>query len=221
MPAHRTSVRYKGTRCGLCSYCGCSHARRLCAYPACYIYSRWRRPRAPLGLPCGRLIYPHRFALLFAIPFRFSIFRLVLRLVLRVVHRFLSCVSPYPSRLVVSCSIPCFISILRPVLRLVLLRVVFVAYPWAVFFIWHRFALLAARFVRAVSSFCVSSCVSFVRIALRCGSFVSPWRLVLRPVFIACRGMRYGFHTWRRFALLAARRLAFVSRVRRLRFCLV
>lgn len=47
-------------------YCGCSHTRRLCAYPACYIFSWWRRPRPPRGLPLGRLIYRRRFILLFA-----------------------------------------------------------------------------------------------------------------------------------------------------------
>lgn len=41
----------------MCSYCGCSRARRLCAYSACYIFSWWSRPRAPLGHPLGGVQY--------------------------------------------------------------------------------------------------------------------------------------------------------------------
>ena len=40
-----------------------------------------------------------------------------------------------------------------------------------------------------------------------CRSCVSLWRLVLRPVFAACRWMRYDFRMGRRFVLLAACRL--------------
>lgn len=74
----------------MCSYCGCSHTRRLCAYPACYIFSWWRRPRPPRELPLERLIYRRRFALLsahlvsfFYMPFRSAsrIYRLAFRLV--------------------------------------------------------------------------------------------------------------------------------------------
>lgn len=54
MPARRTSVRYNGTRCDLCSYCVSHPTTSFCAHPACYIYSRWRRPRAPRGPHAGR-----------------------------------------------------------------------------------------------------------------------------------------------------------------------
>ena len=47
MPARRTSVRYKGTRGDLCSYCVANQMRPFCAHSACYLIPRWRRSRTP------------------------------------------------------------------------------------------------------------------------------------------------------------------------------
>lgn len=41
----------------LCSSCVSHQMASLCAYSAWYIFPRWKRPRAPLGPPLGRLIY--------------------------------------------------------------------------------------------------------------------------------------------------------------------
>lgn len=57
-------------------------------------------------------------------------------------------------------------------------------------------------------SLCVPFCVSFVRLALRAVHASRCGVSSLRPVFTACRRMRYDFHTGRRFVLLAACRLA-------------
>lgn len=53
LPLLRTSVRYTGSRCDLCSYCVSHQMASFCAYSARYIFPRWKRPRAPLGLPLG------------------------------------------------------------------------------------------------------------------------------------------------------------------------
>lgn len=99
-------------------YCGCSHTRRLCAYPACYIFSWLRRPRPPRGLPLGRLIYRRRFILLFARFYASILGWLSLSLLLffhmlipvasrsSSRHAVLSCVSFHASRCVVSSVLP-------------------------------------------------------------------------------------------------------------------
>ena len=67
---YRTSVRYNGSRAVLCSYRVFHAMASFCAYPAWYIFPRWRRSRAPTGPPLGRLIYGRRSALLSAIHLR-------------------------------------------------------------------------------------------------------------------------------------------------------
>lgn len=57
MSFYRTSVRYNGSRAVLCSSCVSYQMASFCAYPAWYIFPRWRRSRAPTGPPLGRLIY--------------------------------------------------------------------------------------------------------------------------------------------------------------------
>lgn len=227
MPAYRTPVRYKGSRCGLCSYCGCSRVRQFCAYPACYIYSRWRRPRAPLWSPL-------RAFNIRAVSFCSPLFRFV----------FLYSVSPwrlalpasrFASRLCVSSCVP-FMRLAR---RLVIASR-FRCLSWDAIRLSYgrRFALLAAcRLVlRLVLGVCVSvlyaalacrssflSCVSFPRSrhAVSCSMpflvFCSAFPLCVLPLrvaFAAC--LAGGVFIRHRFDMLAARsaipcpRLAFL-----------
>lgn len=155
---------------GLCSYCRCSHTRRLCAYSSCYIFSWWKRPRAPLGPPLGRLIYRRRFALLSAIPFRFSIcrfclaFRSASRLSFRSSSRFSSrSAFRFSSR---SCVSPCVSPF---VLSLRFASPMLARGRWHL--VWAPFRLARRLFCRAVPL--ISFCFSISRLACR---------LVLRPV---------------------------------------
>lgn len=97
----------------------------FCAYPAWYIFPRWRRSRAPTGPPLGRLIYGRRFVLLFARSYAFIVGLLSLSLLLffhmlipvasrsssrpiRLVVRLVSCVSSRAFR--PSCRASCRLS---------------------------------------------------------------------------------------------------------------
>lgn len=100
----------------------------FCAYPAWYIFPRWRRPRAPLGPPGGCSIYRRRFILLAAhsyplllpaSPFPLFSFpicvpvRLACRLASRLVVRLVSCVPL--RRAVIALRSPCrFVLPCRP-----------------------------------------------------------------------------------------------------------
>ena len=187
MPAYRTPVRYKGSRCGLCSYCGCSRVRQFCAYPACYIYSRWRRPRAPLWPPL-------RAFNIGAVSFCSPLFRFVF---LYSVSPFVSscvsfcvpfCVSPCVSPCVPSLRLVSYRSASRFASRLcvsscVLFMRLAVASRHCV-----PFSLLAVgcdmTFIRGAVSSClplaVSPCVSSVRVV-----FVSPCVSTCVPILYA------------------------------------
>ena len=160
MLAYRTPVRYKGSRCGLCSYCECSRVRQLCAYPAWYIFSWWRRPRTPLGPPLRALNIsaPFRFAIRYSVSFFYISSRFASRLASR-----------FASRLCVSSCVP--------FMRLA------VASRFA-----SRFHCLSAghdlTFVWGAVSSClplaVSPCVSSVRVV-----FVSPCVSTCVPILYA------------------------------------
>lgn len=203
MPAYRTPVRYKGSRCGLCSYCGCSRVRQLCAYSAWYIFSWWRGPRAPLGPPLRvlNISAPFRFALRYSVSFFYIPSRFASRLASRFASR--SCVLPCvpsrsshsPSRFAsrfhclslsttrLSCGAP-----FRPACRL----------P----------SRLASRVRRLRFCLVCRPCVPPVRIALAFRhAFCSAFRHACRPVsrFAACSGAMVSMR--RRSALLAAHRM--------------
>lgn len=65
------------------------------------------------------------------------------------------------------------------------IRTVSLCSPLFRFVFLYSVPRLALRLAVASRPACVPFCVSFVRLALRAVSFVSPWRLFLRPVFIA------------------------------------
>ena len=92
----------------LCSYRVCPHMRQFCAAISCYIFSWWRRPRAPRGPPRGCLIYGRRSALLtaYSASFLFPPSHLAFRLTSRRLMPL--CVSPsrLASRLCVPSCVP-------------------------------------------------------------------------------------------------------------------
>lgn len=219
MPAYRTPVRYKGSRCGLCSYCGCSRVRQFCAYPACYIYSRWRRPRAPLGPPLRvlNISAPFRFALRYSVSFFYIPSRSASRPASRFACR--SCVSPCVPLGVSFCV---FCLSYRPCVSS--FRFAFHACPWAIAFdmgtvlpcspltlpcrLSHFVVLYSVpRLAVASRPACVPFCVSFVRLALRAVSFVSLAVSFCVPFSLLICGARPDLRVGRRFVLLAACRL--------------
>ena len=108
----------------------------------------------------------------------------------------------YPRRFVLLSAIPFCFSIFRLAIRLVLRPVLRPVLRLAL-----RLALRAVIASRVIP-LGVPFCVSFVRLVLRAVHASRCGVSSLRPVFTACRRMRYDFHTGRRFALLAACRLA-------------
>lgn len=162
MPAYRTPVRYKGSRCGLCSYCGCSRVRQLCAYPAWYIYSRWRRPRAPLGPPLRvlNISAPFRFALRYSVSFFYISSRPASCLASRSASRF-------ASRLCVS---SCVLFMRLAVASRSASRFHCLSWDTTTRLSYgRRFALLAAcrLALRLVLGVCVSPCMPSVRVVPR------------------------------------------------------
>lgn len=108
----------------------------------------------------------------------------------------------YPRRFVLLSAIPFCFSIFRLAIRLVLRPVLRPVLRLAL-----RLALRAVIASRVIP-LGVPFCVSFVRLVLRAVHASRCGVSSLRPVFTACRRMRYDFHTGRRFVLLAACRLA-------------
>lgn len=163
----------------MCSYCVCSHVRQFCAYPACYIFSWWRRSRVPLGPPSWALnIYA---------PFRSALrsSRFVLLYVVSPCVSYLS--SRSASRAMPLCVSSCVLFCVPSV----------------------RLVYAAPRLVPAsclgVSS-CVSSCVSFCVSSMRFCPCLSSCVSSLRPVFLthSVRHPLAAFSLRRRFVLLAA-----------------
>lgn len=203
MLAYRTPVRYKGFRCGLCSYCECSRVRQLCAYPAWYIFSWWRRPRTPLGPPLRALNIsaPFRFAIRYSVSFFYISSRFASRLASR-----------FASRLCVSSCVP-FMRL--AVASRFASRFHCLSAGHDMTFVWAPFrpacrlpSRLASRVRRLRFCLVCRPCVPPVRIALAFRhAFCSAFRHACRPVsrFAACSWAMVSMR--RRSALLAAHRM--------------